>query len=92
VVQLLPEESDKTSKLLQVVKTGNLKYSITGIDRGEEISVSTKEPKAFSEKPSVIAVTDVSARPIKSARASLEVKFGSYSVGSFTAPLYVPQK
>jgi hypothetical protein len=90
VVQLLPEGSDKTSKLFQVVKTGNLKYSITGIDRVEEIPVLTKEPKAFSEKPSVI-VTDVSG-PIKFARARLEVKFGNYSVASFTAALYAPQK
>jgi hypothetical protein len=36
-------------------------------------------------------VTDVSG-PIKFARARLEVKFGNYSVASFTAALYAPQK
>jgi hypothetical protein len=73
------------------VKTGNLRYSITGNDRVEDIPVLTKEPKAFSETP-VIEVTDVSSRPIKSARVRLEVKFGNYSVASFAAALYVPQK
>jgi hypothetical protein len=93
VVQLLPEmPSDKGSKLFQIVRTGNLRYSIAAIDKDEDIPLVGKEPKAFLEKPSVIGIADISARSIKSTRARLEVKFGNYSVASFTAALYVPRQ